>query len=232
MGEYFTPDQILERHIASMGCALGTTYNALWQEIAHLTDKWQQYCELYGSNPSRVELLNQASPRFFHMVQNACWETIALHVCRLTDPPQSFGKKNLSVKLLPSLIDDIECKANVTKLVSVASEKAGFCRDWRNRRYAHSDYNLAFDRNSVKPLEPATRQKMRNAIAALQELLIYMTEKYENSTLSFDALSLGADDAVGLLYIIDEGLSARVEKNDRVKRGELDPRTAYKAQKL
>lgn len=54
-----------------MGSDLGTTYNALWQQLAWLHGKWAAYVELFGTKESRIDLMNEAAPRFFRIVQDS-----------------------------------------------------------------------------------------------------------------------------------------------------------------
>src|SRR6266404_1158399 len=105
----FTPDEAKARDIQKMGEVLGQQYHALWQELSWLHAKWNEYVELFGKKSSRIELLNQAAPSFFHLVQTSLWEDILLHIACLTNPPTSLGiKTNLTICNLPNLITDCE----------------------------------------------------------------------------------------------------------------------------
>jgi AbiU2 len=106
--------------VAKMGEDLGELYDALWQQVAWLHRKWGDYVALFGTKPSRVELLNQAAPAFFRNVQDAMWEDVLLHIARLTDSPQSVGKPNLSFRRLPATVAHAATRAKV----EVALEKA------------------------------------------------------------------------------------------------------------
>ena len=105
-----TPQEARAEHIRIMGEDLGSLYDALWQEVAGLYGKWSEYVALFGTRESRVDLLNQAAPSFFRIVQDSLWEDVLLHIARLTDPPKSAGKSNLTVQRLTSAIDYPETK--------------------------------------------------------------------------------------------------------------------------
>ena len=92
-----TPDQVKAEYIRVMGDQLGPLYAELWQEVAGLHMKWAEFVTLFGTKPSRIELLNKVAPEFFSIVQNALWENALLHIARLTDPQKSRGKQNLSI---------------------------------------------------------------------------------------------------------------------------------------
>ena len=97
-----TPEEARTEHIRVMGEELGSLYDALWQEVAGLHGKWSEYAALFGTRESRVDLLNQAAPYFFRIVQDSLWEDVLLHIARLTDPPKSAGKSNLTVQCFTS----------------------------------------------------------------------------------------------------------------------------------
>jgi len=54
-----TADEALRDYVVVMGDTLGRQYHALWQELAWLYSKWAEYIELFGTKPSRLELLKQ-----------------------------------------------------------------------------------------------------------------------------------------------------------------------------
>ena len=66
-----------------------------------------------------------------------------LHLARLTDKSTTAGKTNLTVLNLPSLVADAGLKDELAHLVEEAKKRTEFCRDWRNREFAHQDLLLA-----------------------------------------------------------------------------------------
>ncbi len=87
-----TAEESKADHVAAMGVELGEFYSALWHELAWIHSKWAEYVTLFGTTSTRVELLNQAAPRFFRTIQDSLWEDVLLHIARLTDSPRSAGK--------------------------------------------------------------------------------------------------------------------------------------------
>ncbi|MDQ2867366.1 MAG: hypothetical protein M3R59_02985 [Verrucomicrobiota bacterium] len=148
-----------------MGEPLGEASYALWSEVALLFHDWGEFTYLFGSRPNRTELLNTAAPVFFRAVQVALFEATVLRIARLTDPPKSVGKSNLTVQQLPALADTA-LVGDLTRLVEEAQEAAAFCRDWRNRSIAHRDLQLALSKDA-EPLPDATIEKVKNAISAI-----------------------------------------------------------------
>ena len=221
MNRIRTADEVKREYADAMGEPLGKQFHALWQEVAWLHVKWEEYLELFGTKPSRIELLNKAAPRFFGIVQDLLWEETILHIARLTDPAKSKKKKNrsnLTIYVLPDLIDDLDFRVSIEDAITVAKDKTAFCRDWRNRRIAHRDLRLAIE-EGAKPLPPTSRADIRAAIASIDAVLITMTRHYMDTETRFDIVKR-AEGAEALLYVLDDGLRADAEREDRIRRGE------------
>jgi len=201
-----------------MGETLGKASYALWSEVALLFRDWGEFTYLFGSHPKRTDLLNQAAPVFFRAVQVALFETTVLRIARLTDPPKSTGKSNLTVQQLPSLADT-SIAAELSRLVEAAKKAAEFCRDRRNRQIAHRDFQLALSKDA-EPLPDATIEKVKNAIAALGDILNALTQHYLNSTtlFEFDGVPGGAP---SLLKVLGDGMRVKSERLAALERGEV-----------
>ena len=100
MARHMSGAEVREQHLRVLGEELGNLYNRLYQELTLLCAKWQEYRKLYAVSPERVALLNRTAPFFFVTAERVFWEDILLHLARLTDPPKSAGKPNLSIMSL------------------------------------------------------------------------------------------------------------------------------------
>jgi hypothetical protein len=215
-----TGDEAKNTNIEKMGETLGALYSALWQAVATIHFHWQDYVELFGTNPERITLLNNAAPAFFRMIQDELWEMSLLHLARLTDPTNSLGrnnKQNLTIQALPILIDDATLKGDVANLVDHAVRQTAFCRDWRNRRIAHRDLKLALN-DPTTPLADASRAQVNNALKAISDVLNALAAHYLKSETRFD-LAARHTGSLGLLYLIDDGLRAREQRAKRLEAG-------------
>lgn len=207
-------------NIALMGESLGAVYSELWQEVVWIHSNWAHYVELFGTSPQRIELLNKAAPSFFRTVQDTLFEAVLLHLARLTDSAKSVGKDNLSLQQLVALAADGpigEQLAAVTLRAIAASE---FARDWRNRKLAHRDLNLALDQH-VDPLASASRLAVKEALVAIIEVLNAVSSHYSDSTTAFDLP--GDSDSVSLLYVVRDGLRSKEQKLARLRSGDYTP---------
>jgi hypothetical protein len=200
-------DEAKQEYTKAMGDTLGSLYYTLWRQVAWLHLKWHEYVELFGTKESRIHLLNSAAPSFFRIVEDVLWDEILIHITRLTDSP-AFGKReNLTIQRLAPLID--------------AGVASAFCRDWRNRRIAHMDLDLALNAKA-EPLQPASRQKIRLAIAAINDVLDAVLKHYLNNTNLFDWVG-NPGGALSLIYVIDDGVRADAERRARLESGKFHP---------
>ncbi len=211
MGAQMNSEDSKRENIAKLGEELGILFNELWNETAWLHLKWGEYVELFGTSPSRIDLLNQSAPLFFRTVQDTLWESVLLHIARLLDPPQSMGKSNLSLQRLPNLLNE-EISATVSTQINDAKIKTEFCRDWRNRHIAHHDLELALG-EELTPLASASRLQVKQALESIVKVLNTISEFYMESTLFFDIMSKPGS-AENLIYILDDGIKAETERQN------------------
>lgn len=216
-----TPDQVKEAHVAAMGTDLGTVFHALYNDCAWLQVKWEQYVQLYGSSPDRVDSLNRAAALFFRVVQDALWQDTLLHLARLTDPPKSRGKGNLSVCQLPPLITDDAFRADIQQLVDAAVTATGFARERRNKKIAHHDLALAL-KDEAASIAPASRKLVKEALCAVNRVIQRFYEHYFSSDLMMDVITEPTD-AVALLYTLRDGLAVEERRQQRLRDGDMLP---------
>jgi hypothetical protein len=228
VAETLTAEQAKKRNVEKMGEALGTQYSALWQEVSLLHINWKEYVELFGTKPERIALLNRAAGGFFRMIQDDLFETTLLYIARLTDPSKSpGGKANLTVQNLAELIDDAKTKTDVEQLVATAVKEGAFCRDWRNRRIAHRDLNLALEEKPARPLADASRRQVNITLKAIADVMNAVAGHYLKAETPYD-IGSRLTGAVALLHVLNSGVKVREERAERLRKGEfsekdLDP---------
>lgn len=211
-----TADQAKVEYVQAMGQDLGETYHMLWQQLALLHTRWNEYVVLFGTSEERFKLVMSAAPKFFSTTQTALWEAVLLHIAKLTDRAITFGRPNLTIQRLVALIPDPSLQQKIQDLVDEALRVCEFARDWRNRHVAHIDLEHALD-STAKPLAPASRLGVRAALKALDAVLNGVAQHYLQSTSFFDS---GVDDAEHLLYVIYDGQAASRARHERIKTGQ------------
>jgi hypothetical protein len=177
--------------------------------------------QLFGAKESRIDLLNRAAPRFARLLQDSLWEDVLLHIARLTDPPKSMGKSNLSIQALAAHVGDQKVRAEIEERASEAVARSDFCRDLRNRHLAHRDLLVALKRGA-EPLKAGSRSNVREVLQALAETLNALAKHYLDSTTMFE-FETGAGGALSLLYVIDDGIRADDERRSRLREGKVRP---------
>jgi AbiU2 len=215
-----TSEEMEQRNVAAMGAELGKQYTVLFQEFATLNLYWKEFIELFGSSEKRVERLNRAAPGFFRMVQDQQFETNMLHLARLTDSPKSVGRENLTIRNLPALVGDSALKQELLALLDQVERKTQFCRDWRNRHFAHRDLMLSTQHTSATPLEAVTKEKFFAALRAVSDVLNAMERFYYRGGCSFE--DIAAHNGAGtLLHILGLGIEARERMREQIAKGDF-----------
>ncbi len=159
----------LTQYKDKMGREFSMIFDRLNNDWASALIRYKEFLELFG-NTERVKLLNAIGGGLFWDVQQMSRNDLILRLTRLTDPPQSASKDNLTVQRLPALCDDLELRQEVCRLVQRAVDAAGFARDWRNRYISHSDLTRAID-PSAEPLAEADLQKVKAVLDAVHAVL-------------------------------------------------------------
>ena len=164
-------DDVLADYQRKLGKEFGTVFHGLWNGWAWCVMRRDEYRALF-TKAEDVSLLNEITGGGLTWdIQTIFWDDLLLRVSRLTDPPRSAGKRNLTVKQLPMFCKE-RCELlheKVERLVEEADKKAQFARDWRNRRISHSD--LATLRGQAAPLAPASLEDVTAALDAIHAIL-------------------------------------------------------------
>jgi hypothetical protein len=216
-----TADEMRQRNIKAMGEALGMQYTTMFEQVSLLHLYWGEFLELFGTNDKRIERLNQSAPGFFRMLQEQQFETNMLHMARLTDSPKSVGKDNLTVFNLPNLVADANLKKQVVDLLAEVKDKTAFCREWRNRRFAHHDLLLAVGDGKAVALKAPTKEKVSAALEALDDVLNAIERHYYRGMCDFTAIAAHKG-AATLLFTLGFGVKARKEMEAKIARGSFD----------
>lgn len=222
MGNFKTAEEVKQNMIDKMGVNFGSLYDSLRNELLWLTYKWIEFNELYGTKESRIELLNTSAPFLFYTIQNVLWDNLLLGVSRITDEPSLGSKKNITFKAIPPFIEDQTFRVKVERILAKIDNESKFCRDWRNRKIAHNDFALSLDKPNAKPLEVATRLKLKTTIELMHELYNEVSLKYLGSQSAFEFLA-SQGGAISLLNVIENGLRFNQERLEKKLKGDYSP---------
>jgi hypothetical protein len=91
-------------------------FHTLLNDFHALRLVWSEYRELFGVSPSRIEIINEAGGLFARVVQDEVFDSVLMRLSRLSDPPRSNGKDNLTFRALIPL-----CPARIQPRLSELS---------------------------------------------------------------------------------------------------------------
>lgn len=178
-------DEVRSEYINAMGQELGASFYELYRKLVELHVLWQQYRQLFGCDSDTVHLLNRTAGLFFKIIQDELWDSVLLGVSRMTDPPATGKKKNLTIQSLPPLISDAKLQGEVQQLCDKALVAAEFAREHRNKRIAHQDHDYLSNRNS-DPLSGISRILVEEMLAALRATLNRLDLHFRDSTVMYE----------------------------------------------
>jgi hypothetical protein len=223
MGRYLTSEEVDQEYLNAMGPELGRFYGLLSNDCQALYVDWAEYKVLFGTNPEQIDLLNEAAPEFFGRLQDTLMERVLLQVARLMDPIKSGGKgkENATLRRLPQMVVPV-IKSKIEDLLRMAEIKCKPSRDWRTRRIAHTDLDLAM-KGSARPLDPVSRSSVGSALEAIAAVLNEVESHYrDGGTVGYGCFHspLGA---IALLDVLKDGVGARNAEMQRMMSGQLLP---------
>jgi hypothetical protein len=209
MGEVLDSEDVLNKAIGAMGSPLGDVYHALGNEVAWLHLKWNDFGELFAS-ADLVDVLNSAAPAFFHDLQRQSWDNLLMYLCRVTDRTKTFGKDNLTIRLLPDLVSSQQLKVELEGLINRAVDATDFARDWRNRRLAHEELRVG---RNVTPLASAKFDYIDAALTEIRTVLNRVEQHYLNKTVSYEDTIPALGGVQSFIAVVRKGVETR--RSDR-----------------
>lgn len=119
---------------------LEKTFLTFREQCIWLQTCYNTHAALFESGEKTTRILSSAAHLFFRDLNLILVEYCLLQVCRLTDPPQSLGKDNLTVKHINLLL---QAEGLLTSDISTAADGLAHYRslinDSRNWIISHAD---------------------------------------------------------------------------------------------
>jgi len=187
-------------------------HNALEQQVVWIIYKWTIYVELF-SDKETVDLLNTASPPTFRTVQDALFADTVMTLARMSDPPKSAGKDNLSFQRLKKIVGKDfpgPISKSCSALVDAFVDECEPLRDFRNRQLAHSDLQLSLG-VSADPLPGISRKTIRTVLDRATEILNQLARDILDSHTRFWDLDPGFT-AEGLINALSLAKETRLKQ--------------------
>ena len=141
MNPLHTGEQVRNHYKNLMGDEAGDVFITLRNETISAHEEWHVMNEL----GQYQELLSDTEVAFFQIAVRSMWSSLVLEISRLTDPEEVGGHENASLFALPAYLC-ANNKAPIQNLATSARIRAEPFREWRNKRFAHLDKNVALDK--------------------------------------------------------------------------------------
>src|SRR5262245_46052726 len=93
-----------ERVVPSYPPGIEDQFEVLWQQVCGFSAKWQLYLDLFAQEEDR-NVIDKTAPGAFKLIESALRNDLVMLMGRLTDPPVSMSRDNIS---LERLIREIE----------------------------------------------------------------------------------------------------------------------------
>lgn len=164
-----------------MGEDLGSVYYKLYNQVIFLHQRWLTYLELFATEKSRIELLNESGSFFFYIVQKGLFENVVMSISRISDSEVSMGHKNLTMRMLPKFIQNIELRNEIELQIKWHIEPAvSFAKELRNKRFGHEDFNISMGVSSLQ--EKSGIEHVEMALKSIRNLMNTIQKNFDGST--------------------------------------------------
>jgi hypothetical protein len=171
---------------------------ALCGSCVSLRALWEHYRTLFEGSDKRRELLQTTAPFFFDDLNLVLIEQLITRICRLTDNPQTSGRKNRTVKFLVGYTDFTSAPETKDKLLRLIDSIERF----RNRiKIARDRFISHLDLEAVrldKSLGEASDAEWNQFWLDLQDFLHLLMKHHGNDHFYLNAIG-GISDADSLL---------------------------------
>jgi hypothetical protein len=186
----------------------GIAYELMW-----LHAKWNNYTALFAAEADHSALLNATAPACFRIIHACMKNDILLSLARLTDPPSSLGRKNLSFPRLMAILRDAgysdaanRCNPDLEALLDACKP----VRTRRNKLLAHADLATLVGEDS-QPLPLIPPSLFTEALVHARKILNTIEATFRESETAYQVPILRGE-AQALLMYLRKGLEASEEE--------------------
>ncbi|WP_280542468.1 hypothetical protein [Chromohalobacter sp. 11-W] len=202
---------------------LQKVFDRIKQELNHIHYRWTLYRQMFGTNPSRIELINKTSSNIFVEFQWLVIDHMVMSLSKLTDRARMGGNDNLSYHYLiekvrasgnEELADELQVELDE---LTVACEKF---RELRNKRVAHNDLVVALDEDG-SPLPGVSRADIEAALIHARNIMNKVELHFNDSQTLYEEIILPlTNDGRSVLIWLQKGLMyEQLEDEGVIERG-------------
>lgn len=192
--------------------SLQKLYEILKEEVLWLNSEWKIFCQLFAFSEERIKFLAEMAPNFFGIIQEVLRDEIFISLCRLTDPPMTGNKENLSLARLVEQIGEFDkSEFHSNTLEEIKSHCEPF-RDWRNRKIAHKDLPTTLEYHP-DPLPGISKKMIDEALRMICDLLNNISEKLWDFETDYEHIFMEDNGETIIHYLEHAKESLRRKKN-------------------
>lgn len=167
----------------------------LHYDVVSLHGRWIVYRQLFGTNEQRVELLNELAGTVSWMLQTLLLHDIQLSISKISDPPASGVKKNLSVRRLQKELLNVGETALAKRMEPLLLQLEISCskiRDRRNKWIAHNDLETKLGARAIPLLGPS-RVEIEVALESLRKVMNCVGYHFTNTETLYEEFIMQND---------------------------------------
>ncbi|MDX7840917.1 hypothetical protein SJS76_15460 [Aeromonas caviae] len=188
---------------------LQKVFDRMKQELNHIHYRWTLYRQIFGTNSSRIKLINKTSSSVFVEFQWLIIDYMVMSLSKLTDRARMQGNNNLSFHYL---IEKVRGNGNVEltdelnselEVLTIACEKF---REIRNKRVAHNDLVVALDEYD-SPLPGVSRADVEKALFHARNVMNKVELHFNDSQTLYEEIIIPLkNDGRSVLIWLQKGL--------------------------
>jgi hypothetical protein len=183
----------------------------IWQfldsQVVWLHGRWIVYRQIYGTNPKRIDLINEAAPTFFWMIEQTLMNDVQLTLVKLADPSETCGRENLTLETLVIEVEKVTSDGLPNALRQSLIVFRQCCEKIKRRRHkdiAHFDLSVQLG-NKAEVLPGPSRQEIELALLELRKFMNLFLTFFQNTQKAYEKFSLQTDGNT-LLFRLKESL--------------------------
>ena len=183
--------------------ALDEKLKAIDLEVRNLYFKWKFFSQLF-TDQNRVKILNATAISLFQSIEESMLFDILLSITRLTDPPKSVGRENLSFENLLQEIPSGPLRAGIVNLLSQIKQTAKDIETWRKKKLGHNDLQKAFGSFSLPPIQ---KKDLTDTLELIPKVMNLIYGHFSDTEVKYE-MCVTSQDGDSLLFYLEYGLDA------------------------
>jgi hypothetical protein len=163
----------------------GVLAHRIFCALSTIQVNFAEYRAIFGKKEN-FEVLNWAAPAFFARMQWTLLADVILAISRLTDPPQSVGQPNASLRRLVRALEphtDAQTRVLWTKQLSDIETAKEKIKTVRNKLLSHDDLAI-YVQGATTPA--VSRADVEGVLTAIRALVNSIESTYMGSPMTYE----------------------------------------------